>query len=204
MYKIGRNELCPCGNGRKYKHCCSLDPVKNEKILRAAAQVRTYEELVALVKKPAKIYRLRVTLNSIRSQRPAGTVSRTIEIEEDDTLYDLHWEIQNAFGWDNDHLYSFYMSNKKGDAQSEYAGNPIGEDLGSTFGESPGSAAQTELRALKLKKGKKFKYLFDYGDDLLHTIEVLDIQDRTDENAGYPRVAEKIGEPPPQYGYIEE
>ncbi|MDD3618285.1 MAG: SEC-C domain-containing protein [Desulfobulbaceae bacterium] len=22
MGKIGRNELCPCGSGRKYKHCC--------------------------------------------------------------------------------------------------------------------------------------------------------------------------------------
>jgi hypothetical protein len=96
------------------------------------------------------------------------------------------------------------MSNKKGDTQSEYAGNPLGEDLESAFGESPGSAAQTELRALKLKKGKKFKYLFDYGDDLLHTIEVLDIHDRSDEDAGYPRVVEKTGEPPPQYGYVEE
>ena len=20
--KVGRNELCPCGSGKKYKHCC--------------------------------------------------------------------------------------------------------------------------------------------------------------------------------------
>ena len=20
--KVGRNDLCPCGSGRKYKHCC--------------------------------------------------------------------------------------------------------------------------------------------------------------------------------------
>jgi len=204
MYKIGRNELCPCGSGRKYKQCCSLDPVKNEKILRAAAQVRTYDELLDLVQKPAKIYRLQITLNSMRSQPPAGTVSRIIEIEEDDTLYDLHWEIQNAFGWDNDHLYSFYMSNKKGDTQSEYAGNPMGEDLESAFGESPGSAAQTELRTLKLRRGKKFKYLFDYGDNLLHTIEVLDIHEGSDKNVGYPHVVEKTGESPLQYGYVEE
>lgn len=24
--KIGRNELCPCGSGRKYKHCCAAVP----------------------------------------------------------------------------------------------------------------------------------------------------------------------------------
>nr|WP_226382956.1 SEC-C metal-binding domain-containing protein [Burkholderia mayonis] len=22
--KIGRNEPCPCGSGRKYKHCCLI------------------------------------------------------------------------------------------------------------------------------------------------------------------------------------
>ena len=22
MRKVGRNELCPCGSKRKYKHCC--------------------------------------------------------------------------------------------------------------------------------------------------------------------------------------
>lgn len=204
MYKIGRNEPCPCGSGRKYKHCCSSDPFKNEKISRAAAQVHTYEELVALLRQPTKICRLKVTLDSMWSQEPPDTVSRTIEIEEDNTLYDLHWEIQNAFGWDNDHLYSFYMSNELGDTQSEYAGDPVGGDLSSTFTKPPGSAAQTELRTLGFEQGKQFKYLFDYGDHLIHTVEVLDIHDREDENATYPRVVEKTGEPPPQYAYVEK
>ena len=22
MAKVGRNEICPCGSGKKYKHCC--------------------------------------------------------------------------------------------------------------------------------------------------------------------------------------
>ena len=26
--KIGRNEPCPCGSGRKYKHCCLANPMK--------------------------------------------------------------------------------------------------------------------------------------------------------------------------------
>lgn len=140
----------------------------------------------------------------MRSQEPADTVSRTIEIEDDDTLYDLHWEIQRAFGWDNDHLCSFYMSNEVGDMQSEYAGDPAGGDVDSTLLRAPGSAAQSELRTLGLEQGKQFKYLFDYGDDLIHTVEVLDIHDPRDEDARYPRVVEKIGEPPPQYGYVEE
>ena len=26
MAKIGRNEHCPCGSGKKYKHCCARNP----------------------------------------------------------------------------------------------------------------------------------------------------------------------------------
>ena len=26
MAKIGRNEKCPCGSGKKYKHCCARNP----------------------------------------------------------------------------------------------------------------------------------------------------------------------------------
>jgi hypothetical protein len=26
MAKIGRNERCPCGSGKKYKHCCARNP----------------------------------------------------------------------------------------------------------------------------------------------------------------------------------
>ena len=29
MQKTGRNELCPCGSGKKYKHCC----LKNKSVL---------------------------------------------------------------------------------------------------------------------------------------------------------------------------
>lgn len=24
MAKVGRNDTCPCGSGKKYKHCCEL------------------------------------------------------------------------------------------------------------------------------------------------------------------------------------
>ena len=204
MYKIGRNEPCPCGSGRKFKHCCALDSASSEKIYRAASQATSRDELLTQLNRPIHVYCLRVTLESIRSQEPANTVFRTIEIEDEDTLYDLHCEIQRAFDWDNDHLYSFYMSNEVGDMQSEYAGDPMGGDVDSALFRAPRSAAQTELRDLGLEQGNQFKYLFDYGDDLIHTVEVLNIQDRTVEGVKYPRVVEKMGEPPPQYDYVED
>ena len=204
MYKIGRNELCPCGSGRKYKQCCLSNPAANEKILHAASKVTSREELVTLLKRPARICRLRVVLDSIRLQEPDEDVCRTIEIEDEDTLYDLHLAIQSAFDWDNDHLYSFYMSDEIRDLQSEYAGDPMGDDVDSTRLRTPKSAANTELQDLGLERGMQFKYLFDYGDDLIHTLQVIDIHDRTDDTQRYPRVVEKIGEPPPQYEYFEE
>ena len=204
MIKIGRNDPCPCGSGKKYKRCCYVDVERNERILRAASRVSTQEELIALLNRPIEIYRLRIKLESIRSDKTGSTVSRTIEIEGDNTLYDLHWEIQTVFGWDNDHLFSFYMSNRLGDSESEYSGNPLGGDPSSTEAEPSGTAAQTEIRYLGLKKGARFKYLLDYGDYLIHTVEVLGAYERGDENETYLRVIEKLGEPPSQYGYSEE
>jgi len=67
------------------------------------------------------------------------------------------------------------------------------------------NAAQTDIRYLALRKRKHSKNLFDYCDRLIHTIEVLGIYDRGDEkNEAYPRITEKAGDLPPQYGYSEE
>ncbi|MBA7689771.1 hypothetical protein ES703_98282 [subsurface metagenome] len=96
------------------------------------------------------------------------------------------------------------MSNRIGDEKSEYSGNPFGGDPSSKGAEPSGTAAQTEIRNLGLKKGKQFKYLFDYGDHLIHTVEVLGVFARGDEEKAYPRVVEKVGDPPSQYGYSEE
>ncbi|GAH71333.1 unnamed protein product [marine sediment metagenome] len=121
-----------------------------------------------------------------------------------DTLYDLYLEIQSAFGWDKDHLFSFYMSNRLGEAKSEYSGNPIGRDPSSIEAKPSGTAAQTEIQTLELKKGNQFKYFFYYGDNLFHTVEVLEVSKRCDVNETYPFIVEKVGEPPHQYEYGEE
>ena len=134
---------------------------------------------------------------------PAGVVCRTIEIQDDDTLFDLHLAIQNAFGWDNDHLYSFYMNNRLFDRKQEYAGDPVGCDLEGGGPGAPGSVSETELRELGLRRGKHFKYRFDYGDELIHIAEVLDSNVARVDAAEYPRVVESVGEAPPQYGRSE-
>lgn len=32
MAKIGRNEKCPCGSGRKFKHCCARNPKATQRL----------------------------------------------------------------------------------------------------------------------------------------------------------------------------
>lgn len=54
------------------------------------------------------------------SLRGRGRTWRKIELRADQTLHDLHMAIQDAFEWDNDHLYAFYMSGKAWDTATEY------------------------------------------------------------------------------------
>ena len=44
-----------------------------------------------------------------------GRVWRKIEMEANQTLEDLHYAIQAAFEFDEDHLYSFFMSGRAWD-----------------------------------------------------------------------------------------
>ena len=46
---------------------------------------------------------------------------RKIEMADHQTLEELHLAIQNAFEFDNDHLYSFFMSGKAWDSKTEYS-----------------------------------------------------------------------------------
>jgi antitoxin component of RelBE/YafQ-DinJ toxin-antitoxin module len=62
-----------------------------------------------------KRYQLEVTVRNFKG------VSRTIEIGGEYTLQNLHTAIQSAFDFDDDHLYSFFMSGKAWDETTEYA-----------------------------------------------------------------------------------
>ncbi|MFP3895513.1 MAG: IS1096 element passenger TnpR family protein [Anaerolineales bacterium] len=45
---------------------------------------------------------------------------RKVEIGAEQTLEDLHYAIQHAYNWGADHLYSFFMSGRAWDGDSEY------------------------------------------------------------------------------------
>lgn len=63
MNKIGRNELCPCGSGKKYKNCCLLNTPTNSS--RASTSIEKILEFVkfGLSKESADGYALNNKIN---------------------------------------------------------------------------------------------------------------------------------------------
>ena len=46
--KIGRNYPCPCGSGKKYKHCClQRESMSTEQLIRAAVNENGYDDRIA-------------------------------------------------------------------------------------------------------------------------------------------------------------
>ena len=119
------------------------------------------------------------------------TTWRRIELRGDQTLLDLHYIIQEAFGWDDDHLYSFFLSGQRWDERSEYSG---------PWSETGRNVALHRLESLHLRPGQEFLYLFDYGDDLEHIVKVESVQvGGVQPRRSYPRITEREGKSVPQY-----
>nr|MBI5455414.1 plasmid pRiA4b ORF-3 family protein [Candidatus Levybacteria bacterium] len=121
-------------------------------------------------------------------------VWRVIEIPENKTLHQLHLTIQKVFGWYNDHLYSFFMSNNRMDRKGEYT-SPI--DIEES-GEHALAATEIKLKDLNLQLKKKFLYLYDFGDNLDHEIEVVGFG-KMDDSHKYPQLIGAFGAVPEQY-----
>lgn len=227
------------------------------------------------------------------SQPGGGRVWRKIELKSDQTLEDLHFAIQDAYDWDADHLYSFFMSGRAWDASSEYslpedvdpwgydfdeddeddeedeelaAGDEAYEDaaedddldietseevaeelaaLGITpdalqnaltiledetltdgeklarlgpmtdallsfagllsYSDLTGDVQTTTLDELELEVGKKFLYIFDYGEEHRFQLRVHAINpDAAGEADEFPRFVEAVGEAPEQYPTWDE
>jgi len=203
MLKIKRNDKCLCGSGKKYKKCCYLDSDKNVELIRATSIAKTYDEAFAILSKPTEIYQLKIVLIRMGSDEIEKEISRIIEIEAKQTLYDLHLNIQDLFDWDNDHMFSFYLGDELFDRDNEYSANPLGEHVVSSYGKQSKSATEYELRDLDLPMGFSFWYLFDYGDKLIHKVTVEKMREIKPEESGFPKLINRKGNAPPQYGVFE-
>jgi hypothetical protein len=122
-------------------------------------------------------------------------VSRTFALAGDQTLELLHVLLRGAFGWDDDHLYSFWLDGRFwGDADSEYTA-PFETEEGTQTADVP-------LDRLGLEPGRRIAYIFDFGDEWRVDLRVADVRPAGDEKL--PSLLASRGEAPPQYPDYDE
>ena len=125
----------------------------------------------------------------------AGVV-RTVVLAEEQTLEDLAELLREEFGWDDPHLYSFWLSGEFWDGpESEYTAPFELEEGGAKSAEIP-------IAEVSLEQGQTIAYLFDYGDQWRVEIAVTEIRDAGDDS--YPQILERTGDAPPQYALDDE
>lgn len=114
-----------------------------------------------------------------------------IKMSSHHLLNDLHDYIQDAFDFDNDHMYSFFMdgrawSHNKFTCPMDY--------------ESP-YADKVKIGEIGLYKKQRILYLFDFGDEWRFDVEVFDIEG-SNIKLLRPQIIERKGEPPEQYPFF--
>jgi hypothetical protein len=108
-------------------------------------------------KPSADLYQLKITL--ARSKPP---IWRRILVPANCSLEDLHYAIQSAMGWENDHLHAFII-----DGESYGGRDPMGGELDSE------DLDERRYRLDEVASDKaKFGYQYDFGDSWDHMIKV--------------------------------
>jgi hypothetical protein len=123
---------------------------------------------------------------------------RVIEIDEGATLLDLHYAIQRAVRFDNDHLFSFFLAKSPSRANRIPLCEEEWED--GEWDEEDNPFSRVALRdVFPVEKGMRMYYWFDFGDSWMFEIKKTGDDKEPHPKAKYPRVTEKIGPNPKQY-----
>ena len=136
---------------------------------------------------------------------------RMIEVLGGQTLHDLHGAIQEAYGFDDDHLYSYFMSGKAWDLSDYEYFHPdaapqnevevrmrvMAAKIRGRYPEPRLPATEVMVQSLSLKQKQRFLYLFDYGDGWQFEVEY--VGEGVSEDVVYPRIVGSRGESPRQY-----
>ena len=106
---------------------------------------------------------------------------RTIKISSEDDFETLHLAIQSAFGFDNDHLYEFYLDNKtrnsKRTIEDPRSGGYSPFDFDENEDEDDTEEYEIEtIGSEALTIGHKFAYIYDFGANWKMNLQVLEIE----------------------------
>ena len=121
-------------------------------------------------------------------------VRRVIAVRDDLTLVDLHYALQSAFGWDDDHMYAFWLGDKFWTHAEEHYTRPCGGDEPQDPDER---SAAIGLDRLGLSEGQQLSYVFDFGDEWRVRLRVGEIVEH--DGRASPRLVKAVGTAPPQY-----
>ena len=124
-------------------------------------------------------------------------VRRVIAVRDDLTLVDLHYALQSAFGWDDDHLYAFWLDGRFWTSGEDAFTRPC------AAGDVPlapaGRSAAIRLDRLGLAEGRRIAYVFDFGDEWRVRLRVQRVG--ADDGHASPRLLRSVGVAPPQYSH---
>jgi len=124
---------------------------------------------------------------------------RAIEMDDAASLLDLHAAIQESVGFDYDHLFEFFAGRNFRNRKLFFV------DEGHWEYEADALDQVTLQQVYPLPKSLKLYYHFDFGDDWYFEIRKSRKKPVPAEpGVCYPRVVERIGRNPPQYGEDEE
>jgi hypothetical protein len=113
-------------------------------------------------------YELEVVLRGVKPR-----IYRTLSIPGNRTLADLHCCLQDAFGWQNYHLHEFTFDHMVfGEPSDEEDSVVIADNI-------------VSLDDLALKVGNKIEYVYDFGDDWVHSIRVK-TREKLDGETAWP------------------
>jgi len=123
-------------------------------------------------------------------------VHRAIGVREDLTLVDLHYALQSAFGWDDDHLYAFWLEGGFWAPDRDHFVSPHH----ATTADPLGRSACARVGELGLLPGQAISYVFDFGREWRVALTMRGMV--ADGERRSPRLLESAGSPPPQYDTI--
>ena len=144
-------------------------------------------------------------------------VWRRVQIPSDITFLDLHYVIQAAFGWYNEHLFKFQhrpydrewtVEVPEDDGKNQSSGESFWGIAGMLgFGPEEKDARSTKVWPfLKSKHLDKFVYIYDFGDNWVHDITIEGTA--SGQALLFPRCIDGKGACPPEdcggtWGYQE-
>jgi hypothetical protein len=118
----------------------------------------------------------------------------TLEIDERATLLDLHYAIQHAVRFDNDHMFEFYVA------------RTLRSHPRVVYDDENGLLDKTKIGSLfPLPTKRSLFYLFDYGDHWVFKVGKSRLPPNPPKpRVEYPRLIHSEGKRPVQYPAMDE